>query len=77
MAKIIAMNRIITEKMARSFWNDLMGTLHFGLNEGSHGVMSAAHIAKKMGISEEEASDFMWACVKYKLSDRANGMFVV
>ena len=66
----------ITEKMARNFWSDLMGTLRFN-TEGTHGVMSSAHIAQKMGITEEKAEAFMWACVKFRFSDRANGMFVV
>lgn len=68
----------ITESMAREFWRDLMGSLwHNPDCKSTHGTMSAKLIGEYMGITEDEASAFLWACVGYGLTDRQNGGFVV
>lgn len=68
----------IARPAAREFWRDLMGTL-WGDSEcrTTHGTMSAELIAQHMRCSVEDATRFMWACVKFGYSDRANGAFVV
>ena len=69
---------IITESMAREFWCDLMGTLwHDSECKSTHGTMSAALVAEHMNISEEKANEFLWSCVRYGITDRQNGGFVV
>ena len=69
---------IITEGMAREFWRDLMGTLwHDSECKSTHGTMSAELVAGHMGITEEKATDFLWVCVAYGITDRQNGGFVV
>lgn len=69
---------IITEGMAREFWRDLMGTLwHDSECKSTHGIMSAELVADHMDISEEKATELLWACVVYGITDRQNGGFVV
>lgn len=64
----------ITEKVARSFWADLLGTIH---SNGSSGIMSTELIADHMHISVDKAEDFMRACLKAGLTDRSCGSWVV
>lgn len=51
-----------TEEQCRNFFRDLKGT--FGNTTGNYATTEK--IAEKMGISVEEASDFLWATVQYK-----------
>lgn len=72
---------IITTDQARNFWADLQGTL-FPDNpdfEGkcSHGIMSTEHIAEHMVIDPETTENYLRACLKANLSDRASGCWVV
>lgn len=63
---------------AKAFWRDLMGTLwHDPETKSTHGTMSAALVADHMGITEEKATELLWACVAYGITDRQNGGFVV
>ena len=66
----------ITEKAAREFWRDLMGTLRF-TTKGTHGIMSANLIADHMNISTERANEFLWKCVELGITDRQGGAFVI
>lgn len=71
-------DEINEETKAKAFWKDLMGTLwHDPECKSTHGTMSAALVADRMGITEEKASEFLWACVHYRITDRQNGGFVV
>ena len=68
----------ITKAKVNSFWRDLMGTLWGDPDcKATHGIMSAELVADHMGISPEKANEFLWACVKYQLTDRQGGAFVV
>lgn len=68
----------MSKERALSFWKDLMGTLWGDPNtKATHGIMSAYLVADHMGISEESAEEYLWACVEYGLTDRQGGAFVV
>lgn len=70
--------REIDEAKAKSFWNDLKGTLYNGnLNHGTSGIVSEEFVADRMSISVEQAREFLWAAVKYELTDRQGGGFVI
>lgn len=70
--------REIDEQKAKAFWNDLKGTVYHGdLNHGTSATVQPEFVAKLMGISVEKATEFLWACVRYELSDRQNGGFVI
>ena len=68
----------IREEQAREFWRDLRGTLKYDPDGyDTHGIMSPELVASHMGIPTETASSFLWACVKYHITDRQGGGFVV
>lgn len=71
-------SRYITEAKAKAFWRDLMGTL-WGDSEtkSTHGIMSVELIADHMGISVETASEFLFACIRYNITERQGGGYVV
>lgn len=72
------MENKISKASAEHFWRDLMGTLwHDPETKSTHGTMSPKLVGEHMGIPTETAEEYLWACVKYGLSDRANGAFVV
>ena len=68
----------IDEPKAKAFWNDLKGTVYHGdLKHGTSATVQPEFVAELMGISVEKATEFLWACVRYKLSDRQGGGFVI
>lgn len=68
----------MNEKKANNFWHDLMGVLWGNPNcTTTHGIMSAELVADHMGITAEKANEFLWACVKYGITERQGGAFVV
>lgn len=70
--------RAIRETKARNFWADLMGTIyHDPAHKGTSGIMSTGHIAELMHISEEKAENFLRSCLRYNLTDRSCGCWVV
>lgn len=63
---------------AIGFWNDLRGTFYHGDHvHATSATVQPEFVAELMGISVENAAEFLWACVRYKLSDRQNGGFVI
>ena len=66
---------MITKEMASGFMADIRGMATKG--KENVGVMSAALVAQHLCIDEEKANEYLWAAVRYGLSDRANGMFVI
>lgn len=65
---------LITESKAQEFYRDLLGTIH---STGNIGIMSEHLIADHMEMSVERARDMLWACVKYGITERQGGGFVV
>lgn len=63
---------------ARNFWMDLMGALWGDIYcTTTHGVMSTALIAQHMGISADEAAEYLHACMHCGLTERQGGGWVV
>lgn len=71
------MKIIITEEMAKEFYRDLCGTVYGDANKNGQGIMSAEHIADLLNIPVERATDFLWACAKYGITDRQGGAWVI
>lgn len=67
----------ITEKQTRSFYRDLRGTVYGDPGHTHDCIMSEELIADYMGISVEMATEFMWACAKYHITERQGGAWVV
>lgn len=68
----------MTEAKARAFWRDLMGTLWGDPDtKSTHGIMSAELIADHMGIPVDTASEFLFACCRYGITERQGGGYVV
>ena len=67
----------ITQKMAKEFYRDLCGTVYGDANKTAGGIMSAELIADHMRISVEKATEFLWACAKYGITERQGGAWVV
>lgn len=67
----------ITGKTAREFYRDLCGTVYGNHDINSQGIMSEEHIADLLGIPVERATDFLWACAKYGITERQGGAWVV
>lgn len=71
------MKTSISKLQAISFMKDVRGTVYGNPNKECGGIMSTEHVAELMGITAEEASEFLWAAVRYELSDRQGGAFVI
>ena len=67
----------ITKAQAAEFYRDLCGTVYGDARHSGGGIMSEALIAEHMGISEERASEFLWACARYGITERQGGAWVV
>lgn len=68
----------MTEEKARAFWRDLMGTLWGDPDtKSTRGIMSAELIADHMEISVETASELLFACIRYGITERQGGGYVV
>ena len=64
----------IDEHKAKEFYRNLLGTIH---STGNIGIMSEYLVADHMDMSVERARDMLWACVKFGITDRQGGGFVV
>jgi 5'-3' exonuclease len=69
--------RFITKENAKEFYRDLCGTVYGDSNKVCQGVMSIGLIADRMKISVEKANMFCNAMIKYRITERQNGMIVV
>lgn len=65
----------ITKGMADSFYRDCVGTLNKGREP--YASYDLDYIAERMGISEDRASDLLWACADYKITERQGGSWVI
>lgn len=69
---------MITKEMATEFWRDLMGTLwHDADTKVTHGIMSEYLVADHMRITTEKAKAFLDACIRYGITERQGGAYVV
>ena len=64
----------ITCEMASGFFKDLLGVTH---TSGNDGVMSTSMIAEYLGIGDNEAEMYLRACVKYHITEKQDGRWVV
>lgn len=67
----------ITREMAHEFWRDLKGTIYGDTNHPDGGVMSTEHIAELMNTSVDQTARFMAACMKFCITERQSGRWVV
>ena len=67
----------ITKENTKEFYRDLCGTVYGDSNKVCQGVMSIELIAERMKISVEKANIFCEAMIKYRITERQNGMIVV
>lgn len=67
----------ISKGMAKEFYRDLCGTVYGDCNKNCQGIMSAEHIADLMGMTVEHATDFLYACTRYGITERQGGAWVV
>ena len=68
---------VITKEQAREFYRDLCGTVYGDSNVNSQGTMTVELIAEHMSISVPKANFFCNAMIKFKITERQNGMIVV
>lgn len=68
---------MITKAQAKEFYRDLCGTVYGDPNKTCGGIMSERLIAEHMGIGEEKATQFLWACAEYGITERQGGAWVV
>lgn len=68
---------IITKEQAKEFYRDLCGTIYGNSNVNSQGTMTVELIAEHMDIDIPKANFFCDAMIKYKITERQNGMIVV
>ena len=64
----------ISRVRAMGFYADVLGT--FG-TKGSDGIASTELIADRLGISVNEANDFLQACAAFKITERQGGGWVI
>lgn len=64
----------IDKGKAKEFYRDLLETIH---SNGNTCIMSEYLVADHMGMTPERARDMLWACVKYGITERQGGGFVV
>ena len=67
----------ISEGMAKEFYRDLCGTVYGDDTITCGGIMNEAKIAEIMSITLEEAERFCNAMIKYGITERQGGMFVI
>ena len=68
-------DNLITKEMARSFYEDCVGTINHGVR--NRWSLDEDDIASKMGIDVDKATDYLWACAKYKITERQGGGWVI
>lgn len=66
-----------TESACKEFMRDLRGTIYGNTETENGGIMSTSKIAEHLRITVERATDYLYECLKYGLTDRAEGMWVV
>ena len=67
-------NNSISYDMALGFYRDLLGVTH---TSGSSGIMPTRMIAEYLGISDDKAEAYLWACARYGITERQGGAWVV
>lgn len=69
--------KTIGEKAAKEFMRDLRGTVYGDCNKANQGVMSTGLIADHMRMSVSETQKFLDMCIKYGITERQGGLYVV
>lgn len=67
----------ITKRMAQEFYRDLCGTVYGNADKNCGGIMSPELIADHMRISIGRAKEFCDAMVRYSITERQGGGYVV
>lgn len=68
---------MITKKQAHEFYRDLCGTYNGNPDKTCQGIASAEHIAETMNISPNMVDEFCIAMVKYGITERQGGGYVI
>lgn len=68
---------MITKEQAQEFYHKLCETYNGNPDKTCQGIASAEHIADMMNISEEIASRLCHAMVKYGITERQGGGYVI
>ena len=68
---------MITKAQAKEFYRDLCGTVYGDANKSCGGIMSEKLIAEHLKISEQQATEMLWACARYGITERQGGAWVV
>ena len=67
----------VTKQQAKEFYKKLCDTVYGNENQNCCGIMPIVLIAEHMNISIEKANIFCNAMVKYRITERTNGMIIV
>lgn len=67
----------VTKTQAKEFYRDLCGTYNGSTNKICQGIASTQHIAETMNISPNMVDDFCTAMVKYGITERQGGGYVI
>lgn len=67
----------ITKTQAREFMRDLRGTVYGDPNKANGGIMREGLVADHMKMSIEKANQFLNACIKYGITERQGGAYVI
>ena len=68
----------ITKEMAKEFYRDLRGSMKLDPDsKATSGIVGPELAADHLGIDPETAGEFLRACVKYEITERQGGGFVV
>ena len=70
--------KCITKQMAKGFYRDLRGSMKLDPDsKATSGIVGPELAADHLGIDPETAGEFLRACVKYDITERQGGGFVV
>ena len=64
----------ITKVRAMGFYADVLGTFN---TKGSDGIVSTEMVADRMMIPVSEATEFLYACANYGITERQGGGWVI
>lgn len=67
----------VTKQQAKEFYKKLCDIVYGNENQNCCGIMPVVLIAEHMDISIEKANMFCNAMVKYRITERADGMIII
>lgn len=68
---------MIAREQAQEFYHNLCKVYNGNPDKTCQGIASAEHIADMMNISEETATEFCHAMLKYNITERQGGGYVI